>query len=296
MTSCWPSTHLNIKSNLYKLSTYSRSPNFDLFGLRPAAFEKQGCWKSEKAEMHRMTRVALNTSWSKVYIPNTYPEVQILVRFAIWSAVSKIQGCRKSEMHQVTSDWPYTFKCQRTLYTLSTWKCAELPWTLNGQKYHVCTTYLSPEVQIMVCFALRPAVSRYRVVENRKQIGKCNEWPQDELKHLAVKSTQYTVNTNTPEAQIFVHFAPRSPIFNFLALFIMVHWLNPGVYKNSGRGSDAYFLSEVSFETSIWWHVNENERNKKCQNLKFHNSLNNRGIFNNPVYSSQGNMHGFCGD
>ena len=46
------------------------------------------------------------------------PGAQIVVRFAPQLAVSKIQGCQKSEMHQMTPN--------RT-------------WTLNSQKYPVYT-------------------------------------------------------------------------------------------------------------------------------------------------------------
>ncbi len=54
--------------------------------------------------------------------------------------------------------------------------------------------------------------SRYRFFENRK----CTEWPQNDLTHLSVKSTLYTLNTH-PEAQISIRFALRQAIFEILA-------------------------------------------------------------------------------
>ncbi len=50
---------------------------------------------------------------------------------------------------------------------------------------------LAPDAQISLRFALRPAIFGM-VVKNRK----CTEWPQNDFKHLTVKSTLYTVNTH----------------------------------------------------------------------------------------------------
>ena len=51
---------------------------------------------------------------------------------------------------------------------------------------------LTPEAQISLCFALRPAVFKIQVFQK----SKCTEWPQNDLKHLRVKSTLCTLNTN----------------------------------------------------------------------------------------------------
>ena len=34
------------------------------------------------------------------------PQAQILLRFALRPAVFEMQGCRKSEMHWITPEWP----------------------------------------------------------------------------------------------------------------------------------------------------------------------------------------------
>ncbi len=54
----------------------------------------------------------------------------------------------------------------------------------------------TPEAQISLCFSLRPAVFEIPAC------GKCTEWPQNDFKHLIVKCTLYTLNTN-----------PRGPAF-----------------------------------------------------------------------------------
>ena len=41
------------------------------------------------------------------------PARLILICFALRQAVCKNQGCRKSEMHRITWEWPGTFNCQK---------------------------------------------------------------------------------------------------------------------------------------------------------------------------------------
>ena len=49
---------------------------------------------------------------------------------------------------------------------------------------------------------------RYRLVENRK----CAEWPQNDLKHLSVKSTLCTLNTD-PRSPNFTAFRSTTTVF-----------------------------------------------------------------------------------
>ncbi len=56
------------------------------------------------------------------------------------------------------------------------------------------------EAEILVRFALRPVVSRYKVAKN----WKCTKLPQTELEHLTVKSTQYTLCTYPQRSKISV--------------------------------------------------------------------------------------------
>ncbi len=113
------------------------------------------------------------------------PEAQISLRFARRPAVFKIQG-RKSEIHQMTPEWPYALNCQKgPVYT---------EYSPPRPKFHSVSLYDQP-------------YSRYKV-ENRKCTkwpennlthlkSECTEWPQNYLNHLSVKSTLYTLNTHT---------------------------------------------------------------------------------------------------
>ena len=92
--------------------------------------------------------------------------------FALRPTVVEIQGCPKSEMHRMTSEWP---------------------WTLNSQRYHLYSKYerLKPTFWSVSLYA--HPFSRYKVDENRKY-RKCTAWPQTDPEHLTVKSTTYTLS------------------------------------------------------------------------------------------------------
>ncbi len=86
-----------------------------------------------------------------VYTLNTYPEAQILVRFALRLAISEIQhvqGRQKLEMHQTTQTELQNLAVKSTLHTLN-------------------TNY--PEAQILVHFALRLAISEIQHVQGRRK-------------------------------------------------------------------------------------------------------------------------------
>ncbi len=126
---------LTVQTILHTLSTYTRRPYLGRgFTLWPAVFDIQGCWKSEKSVVHRMTPErpwTLNNQKYPLYLPPRpkfwsvslydqpysykivenrnftewlqYPvklkyslEVKILVRFTLWPTVFEIQG-RKSK-------------------------------------------------------------------------------------------------------------------------------------------------------------------------------------------------------
>ncbi len=75
------------------------------FALRPAVFGIQACRKSECTEWPQNDLNYLSVK-STLYILNTHPETQILLRFALRPAVFDIQPCRKSDMHQMTPEGP----------------------------------------------------------------------------------------------------------------------------------------------------------------------------------------------
>ena len=75
-----------------------------------------------------------------MYTPNTYPWGPNFSPFC--STTRRFRDTRpvvKTETHRVTPNWT---------------------WTLGSQKYPVYIKILTPEAQILVCFALRPAVSK----------------------------------------------------------------------------------------------------------------------------------------
>ncbi len=97
-------------------------------------------------------------------------EVQILIRFDLRLAVSKIQhvqGRWKSEMHRMNQNWN---------------------WTLNSQKFSIYTKIHTPEAQALVRFTLRLATFRDTTCTWSAKRSGCTEWPQTELEHLTVKS------------------------------------------------------------------------------------------------------------
>ena len=103
------------------------------------------------------------------------PEAQISLLFALWPAVFEIQVL---EMH---------------------WMTPECPWAVKCQKYPVYTEYSPPRPKFHYVSLYGQPFSRYRFFENQK----CTIWPQNDLKHLSVKSTLCTPN---------IH--PRGPNFN----------------------------------------------------------------------------------
>ncbi len=56
-------------------------------------------WQSRKCTELPQTKLKHLTVKSTLYTLNTFPKVQILVRFTLRLAVSEIQGRQKSEMH-----------------------------------------------------------------------------------------------------------------------------------------------------------------------------------------------------
>ncbi len=78
----------------------------------------------------------------------------------------------KSEMHRMTSKWP---------------------WTLISQKYPVYIKYLPQTSKFLFVSLCDQLFLRYKVVKNR-QNQKCTEWPETDLEHLAIKNTLNILN------------------------------------------------------------------------------------------------------
>ena len=117
-----------------------------------------------------------NSQKYAVYIKYLPPiEVQIFVRFPRRPAVFNVQGCWKSQMHRMTSDWS---------------------WTHDNQKYPVnsINTYHRGTNFGPVCSTTSPFPDR--------KFRKCTEWPQIDFE-WNLNSQTYFINTN-PEAQTWV--------------------------------------------------------------------------------------------
>ncbi len=133
MTSDWPWTP--VKSTLYTLITYPKAQ------ISSILLYKQLFLRYKVAEIRNALndiRMTLDTQLSKIpyihWILILTPEAQILIHSTLWPAVCERQGCWKPQMHQMSPDWP---------------------WTLNCQRYPICTEYLPSRAQISLCFALR---------------------------------------------------------------------------------------------------------------------------------------------
>ncbi len=94
---------------------------------------------------------------------------------------TRLQDCRKSEIHRMTPNWS---------------------WKLNSQRYYVYIKYLPPVPNFGPLHStIRPnfssvllydlPFSRYKIAENEK-FRKCTESPQTHLEILTVKGTSYT--------------------------------------------------------------------------------------------------------
>ncbi len=122
MTPNW-TWRLNNHKYSITLNAYPRGPNFGPFRSTISRFRDTTCTRSAKiVNAPNDPKLNLNTQQSKVL--STYliltPDVQIFFRSAVRSAVFKIQGRRKSDMHRKTPNWT---------------------WTLNSQNYPVYTKY-----------------------------------------------------------------------------------------------------------------------------------------------------------
>ena len=86
--------------------------------------------------------------------------------------------------------------------------------------------------------------SRYKVVENPKR----PEWPQNDITHLSVKSSLYTLNTH-PDVQISLLFALRSLVFRIIEVFAFPIGYNGEIQKSLTKCPGALVLCLVTYQT-----------------------------------------------
>ncbi len=97
------------------------------------------------------------------------------------------------------------------------WKCTQWPrtdfdiWIVKSTSYTPLIKVSTPDAQIWVCFALRPAVFE---IQSCPKLAKSemHRMTSNDIEHLTVKSTFHTLG-NYPNAQILVRFALRPAFF-----------------------------------------------------------------------------------
>ncbi len=106
------------------------------------------------------------------------------------STISPFRDTRLLEMHRMAFKWP---------------------WILKHQKCCLCPLNTYPQAQIFIHCALWTAVLRDNVV--KIETPEMYQWPQTDLEHLTVKSTQYTLNKYSQGPNLGVSFALWPVIF-----------------------------------------------------------------------------------
>ena len=198
----------------------------DNIALRPAVFETQHCGKSETQRMTAELPEACNLKII-LYILNIDPRGPNFTPFR--STTSRFRDTSLSKIENAPNDpkWPQSLNCQKyPVYTqyppprvkfhsvslydepFSRYKAVENPkctkWPQNDLKnLTVKSTRIhwifTPETQILLRFALRPAVFRDTRLSKIGNAPKIVEWAHS---HLNVKSTMYTLNTH-PRGKTF---------------------------------------------------------------------------------------------
>ena len=136
---------------------------------------------------------ALNCQTYPVYTECPPTETQLSLRFTLWPAILKIQGCRKSSMHQMTPEWPQALKCQT---------------------YLVYTEYSPPRPKF---HSVSSATSHFRDTRLSK-IGNAQNEPRMSSSTYLWKAP-YIHWKLTPEAQMLLRFALWSLVFQTIGLF-----------------------------------------------------------------------------
>ena len=182
---------------------------------------------------------------------------------------------KKSEMHRITLKWPWTLNSENTLYI------------------HILKTY--PQGLNFVRFCLGATVFEMQGCQKSEKNGKCTERPQNDIEHLTVKNTMYTLSTY-PWCPILGPFLlydqpfsrynvvinrkctewPQNDI-EHLTVNSILHALS--IYRRGrhfGQIWCAFWAEMFETFTPMWSHVNEQEKNSSPK-LKFHNCLDNFG-------------------
>ncbi len=118
--------HLTVKRSLYTLSTHPRGSHFGPVRSVTICFQDTRWLKIGKIRNSpNDLRLTLNTYLLTVKCTLSKSKVPHNTKYIPWGpnsgpAVVEIQGCWKSEMHRITSEWP---------------------WLLNSKKYPIYIKY-----------------------------------------------------------------------------------------------------------------------------------------------------------
>ena len=99
----WPQTdlnHLSVKSTVYAEYSSPRT-KFHSVSLYDQPFSRYIVVDNRKCTEWPQNHLKHLTVESTLHTLNNHPQGPISIRFALWPAVFEIQGCRKSEMHQM---------------------------------------------------------------------------------------------------------------------------------------------------------------------------------------------------
>ncbi len=205
--------HLTSKSNQKTTNLYPRGSNFGPFHFTTTGFRVTRLSKIENAPSGMKHLTVKSTLYT---LKSPYSRCPNFCPFRSWTASCKIQRCQKleiSEMHRLTSDWPWRLKS--TLFTVNTYPRSPIVvrftlwtaifkmqgcrnseklqmhhltsdwlWTLSGQKYPVYGKYLCPRPKLWSLYLYGQPVRRNKVC---RKCEKCTEWPQTDLEQLTIK-------------------------------------------------------------------------------------------------------------
>ncbi len=102
---------------VYTVNSYPRGTNFGVFRSTAHRFRDTKVVNSQKCtECSQIYPTHLNVKYS-IHTKYLSPRHKYWLVLFYDQPTSKIQGCQKSEMHQMTTEWPWALKSQKVSYT-----------------------------------------------------------------------------------------------------------------------------------------------------------------------------------
>ncbi len=188
----WPHNdleHLTVESTLHTLNTHPRGPNLIPFRSTASRFRDTRLLKIGNAPNN--PRMTLSTLLSNIslYVMNTHPQGPNFTQFRsttnrFWDTCTSLSKIRNppNDLRMILSTCIHWILTPRPKF---------YPVSLYGQPF-----------------------SRNKLVENRK----CTEWPENDIEHLTVKSTLYTLQNTHLWGSNFIPFRSRTSHFRDIGL------------------------------------------------------------------------------